>query len=112
MELPVDSQIQELIAIGFDKWTLLTAGGIFILLRALQKTALAKWNWYRRSLPIIPECLGIASAIFGGLPVLEGQSVVLKIAAGLWCGYLSQRFHKVLGQTILGDDKSITSKED
>lgn len=104
------ADISGLIEIGLNKWTLLTAGGVYFLLRVLnQLDFVSKRNLYRRLLPVLPESLGVAATIAGGNPAVEGQPLVLKIAAGLWCGYLAQRFHKVLGQTILGDDRSITA---
>lgn len=104
------ADIQGLIDLALNKWTLMTAGGVFFLIRVLTQTPLSKLNFFRRILPILPEILGVAATIAGGNPAVAEQPIVLKIAAGMWCGYLAQRFHKVLGQTILGDDKAIMKK--
>lgn len=106
----VGVDIEGLIALGLNKWTLLTAGGVYLLLRVTNQLAfISGRNWYRRILPVAPELLGIAATFAGGNPAVAKAPIVVKIAAGLWCGYLAQRFHKVLGQTILGDDKKITT---
>ena len=105
-----DQQIQDLVALAFDKWTLLTAGGVFFLLRVLGQTPLSRLSIYRRAMPVLPELLGVFAAFFGGIPTVADSPIALKIAAGLWCGYLSQRTHKILGQTILGDDPQIAPK--
>lgn len=102
--------LQGLIDLALNKWTLMTAGGVFFLIRVLSQL-LSKVGWYRRLLPVLPELLGVGATLAGGNPAVSDQPVVLKVAAGLWCGYLAQRFHKVLGQTILGDDQSIESKK-
>jgi hypothetical protein len=101
-------QISGLVELALDKYTLLIAGGIFILLRMIKATPLAKTGIYWRVLPVLPEALGCLAAVTGCMPAVADQPLAIKIAAGLWCGYLSQRFHKVLGQTVLGDDPDIT----
>jgi hypothetical protein len=103
----MDRQVQELLAFAFDKWTLVVAGGVFFFFRLLRQTPIVRWPVYWRLLPVLPETLGSAIALLGGIPVVADQPVLIKIAVGLWCGYLSQRAHKVLGQTILGDDPDI-----
>jgi hypothetical protein len=101
--------LQGLIDVALNRWTLMTAGGVFFLIRVLSQL-LSKVGWYRRLLPVLPELLGVGATIAGGNPAVGGRPLVLQVAAGLWCGYLAQRFHKVLGQTILGDDKSIEER--
>lgn len=102
----MNTDVQGLIELAFDKITMLVAGGIYVLLRFLQKVPrLSDWPPYRRALPIMPEVIGGLVAIFGGLPAVNDQPWVVRIAAGLWCSYLAQKFHKILGQTILGDDR-------
>jgi hypothetical protein len=104
----VEEQVQGLIKLAFDKYTLLTAGGIFFLLRCIhQIKAISSQPLWRRILPVMPEILGCCAAFLGGMPVVSGKPAVIKIASGLWAGFLAQRFHKVLGQTILGDDRAI-----
>ena len=104
------ADIAGLIELALNKWTLMTAGGVYFLIRVFsQLDFISKRNLYRRLLPVLPEMLGVVATFAGGNPAVADQPAVLKIAAGLWCGYLAQRFHKVLGQTILGDDKSITA---
>ncbi len=100
------ADIQGLIDLALNKWTLLTAGGVFFLLRVVgQLDFIGKRNLYRRLLPVLPEALGVAATVAGGNPAVADQPLVLQVAAGLWCGYLAQRFHKVLGQVVLGDDR-------
>ena len=99
--------VQGLIELATNKWTLLSAGGVYLLLRVVGQTPLAKTGIYRRALPVLPEILGVAAAFLGGIPVVADQPVAIKIAAGLWCGYVAQRGHKLLGQTLLGDDRKL-----
>lgn len=106
-----EEQIHGLVELALNKWTLLMAGGVFFAVRILNGlTFLSKRAWYRRILPFLPDALGCGAAISGGIPVVADQPLILQLAAGLWCGYLAQRFHKVLGQTVLGDDKVISTK--
>lgn len=101
------NEAADLIKLAFDQWTLFTAGAIFMLLRMFQATPIGRHHFYRRILPFLPEGLGCIAAFAGGIPVVDGQPIALKVAAGLWCGYAAQRFHKFLGQTLLGDDPKI-----
>ena len=103
----MDEGIDKLKEIAFDQYVLLVAGGVFLLLRFLKKTPLAKWPVYWRLLPLLPECLSTAAAFAGAIPVIADKSFLIKIAVGLWCGYLAQRAHKVIGQSLLGDDPDI-----
>jgi hypothetical protein len=106
----MNDQVQALLDLALDRYTLLVAGGIFFFLRVLRQTPIAKWSIYWRALPVLPETIGCLAAVLGGIPAVAGQPILIKIAAGLWCGYLSQRTHKVLGQTVLGDDPDIIRK--
>lgn len=100
--------LKGLMDLAFDEWTLLVAGGIYLFLRMLHDFKLiSKLTVYRRLLPVFPEVLGVAAAVLGGIPVVDGKPIIIKIAAGLWCAYLAQRFRKILGQTILGDDTKL-----
>lgn len=106
-----EAEIQGLIALALNKWTMLNAGGVFFFLRVVGRSPIAKFSLYQRLLPVLPEAMAIGAMLAGGNPVIDKQPLVVKIMAGLWCGYLAQRFHKVLGQTILGDDKAIAAKK-
>lgn len=109
----MDEQVHGLLAIALDRFTLLIAGGIYMALRGVQRSQIvSRSGFYRRLLPILPEILGCALSSLGGIPAVEGEPLAVRIAAGLWCGYLAQRFHKVLGQTILGDDPKIRARTD
>src|SRR3972149_6955918 len=82
-----------------------------MFLRLLQKVPkLGELGIYRRLLPILPDALGCIAAAFGGIPAVADKPLIVRLAAGLWCGYLAQRFHKILGQTVLGDDRLSISK--
>lgn len=108
----MDPSIRGLVDVAFDQWTLLVAGGVFIFIRMLSQIPLIKKSSiFKRILPVLPEILGSVAAIFGGIPAVQKQHFIVKIAAGLWCGYLAQRFHKILGQTFLGDDNIIEAKK-
>lgn len=94
----------EWLSLALNKWTVFTAGGIFFLMRTLSSSALDSNKVYGRFRPFIPEALGLASAFLGGLPVVEGQAIPIKIAAGLWCAYFAKSFHKFLQRTVVGVD--------
>lgn len=100
-------QVHGLIEIAFETMTLLYAGAIFILFRMLKKSPIVKSAVYWRLLPFLPETVGVVIACSGLLPAVAAMPIPAKVAAGIWCGYISQRFHKILGQTILGDDRDI-----
>ncbi|NIM50434.1 MAG: hypothetical protein GTO22_14490 [Gemmatimonadales bacterium] len=104
--------LDEVVSVALDTWTLLVAGGIYFLLRALRGVPFVAGNtWYRRALPLLPEALGVTAAVSGGLPAVAGKPLVVKIAAGLWCAYAAGKFQKVIGQTLLGDDRTISAAE-
>lgn len=99
-----------IVATFFDRYTLMCAAGIFLLLRVLRNVqAISSTGVYRRLLPLLPEALGVGAALAGGLPAIAGKALVIRLSAGLWCGYVATKFHKVLGQTILGDDDVIAN---
>lgn len=99
---------QEWIELALNRWTIFYAGGIFFLLRTLKTfKPLDQNGLYRRLLPFMPEVLGLAGAFFGALPVVDGQPLPLKLAAGLWCAYLAKGFRKFLAQTVLGIDQKL-----
>lgn len=103
-------QLQGLRDLAFDGYTLLISGAVYFAIRAVAHTAIARAHLYRRVLPILPESLGIVAVLLGGVPSSSGQPSVVQIAIGLWIGYVAQRFHKILGQTLLGDDERIQTK--
>lgn len=103
----VDDTLKDFIAIALDKYVLLVAGGIFAGIRAAARYAISAHPLYRRFLPLLPEAMGVGAVLSGGVPTADTYPVALKIALGLWCGYLAQKFQKLVGQTILGDDRFI-----
>ncbi len=93
------------IGLALNKWTVFTAGGIFFVMRTLTSVHEINENrLFGRIRPFIPEVLGLLSAFTGGLPIVEGQSIPIKIAAGLWCAYFAKSFHKFLQRTVVGID--------
>ena len=105
-----DELVRSFLALAMDTYVLTAAGGVFTVIRALAKTSLAQVPIYRRILPVLPEALGIAAVLGGGVPAVAAMPIAVKIAVGLWCGYVAQKFQKILGQTVLGDDRAIESK--
>lgn len=101
--------ITGLLALVVDKFSLLVAGAIFMLLRVISATPVGNVAIYRRLLPLLPEMLGAATSLVGGLPAVANQPIFVRLAAGIWCGYLAGKFHKVLGQTVLGDDSTLAA---
>lgn len=107
----VEQAISEFIRIALDKYAVITIAGIFILIRAMNAVPIvSQRSVYRRLLPVLPEVLGTLAVFAGSVPMLSDHGIAVKLAFGLWCGYCSQRFHKILGQTILGDDPRIKLK--
>jgi len=107
----VDAIISMVTEIAFDRWTLLVAGIVFLLLRFATRLAHTGSDRVtgvvRRAMPFLPEVLGVGIACFGGVPVVASEPVVLKVAVGLWASYVASKIHKVLGQTVLGDDQKL-----
>jgi len=69
-----EQQIAGLIALALNKWTLFTAGGIFLILRTLSALEwLNRSQAYRRFLPLLPEALGMAAAFCGGIPIVDSE---------------------------------------
>lgn len=101
----------ELSSLALHRDVLFAAVGVFAALRAIHAwPLLSKTDLYRRVLPILPEVMGIAIAYTGGIPIVAALPESIRIATGFWVGFLSQRAHKVLGQTILGDDPALQAK--
>jgi hypothetical protein len=100
-----------------DRYVWMTTFLIFGLLRAFGqleertlRTDRRRWvrtvaALYRRVLPVLPEFIGTLAVLSGTIPQFDHDPFVVKISIGVFCGYLSQRIHKVIGQTILGDDR-------
>jgi hypothetical protein len=102
--------LNDLFAILLDQWMLLTAAGVFALFRALSNfDPLARNKWWKRALPLLPEVVGCAAVVLGSVPTLSNHPWPLRAAAGLWVAYLAKSFRKILGQTVLGDDKVISN---
>lgn len=98
------------INLAIDREIIMVAAGIYVLLRLISRFSFAKIPTYRRVLPFLPEILGCLVVFYGGVSATADLSTAAKIAVGLWCGYLASKFHKILGQTILGDDHLVASK--
>jgi hypothetical protein len=107
----VGIDIQAVLSIAFDVWTLLVAGGIFLGMRAIQKIPwLPRQGWFKRLQPLLPEAAGIGVGLAGWLPACSQQNIAIRVAAGLWCAYVAQKFRKILGQSLLGDDPIIAAR--
>ncbi len=116
--IELETALVALLSDGFgfliNKWTLAVAAGVFVALRALNGwPMLSEKRFYRRTLPVLPESIGIAVWVLGGLPIgttapLHGRAEFMaRVMAGLWSAYLAQKFRKILAQTLLGDDARI-----
>ena len=79
-------------------------------MRWLKRFPWMKAEATQRVLPLIPEVLSVTACLAGGVPHLADETWVVRIGAGLFAAYLSERFHKILGQTILGDDREISDR--
>lgn len=97
-------------AMAFDASVLLAAASIYGAIRATHKLGVARHPIFRRALPVLPEVLGVAAVVSGAVPIAAALPIGGKVAFGLWTGYLAGKFHKILGQTILGDDRAIESR--
>ena len=95
------------VSMAFDASVLLAAAAIYGAIRATHRLGVASHPVFRRALPILPEVLGVAAVVSGAVPIAAALPVGGKVAFGLWTGYLAGKFHKILGQTILGDDRAI-----
>lgn len=103
--------VDEFIRLFLNRQVLLVVGGVYFLIRLLNSVGpISRSSIYRRLLIFIPELLSTAAIFSGAIPSFHDEHWVVKLGAGLWCGYVAQRFHKFLGQTILGDDPRIALK--
>lgn len=101
----------EFIRLFCNRHVVMVVGGVYFLLRIFNTIQpIGRSSLYRRLLPFLPEILSYAAILLGSIPELREEHWVIKGAAALWCGYAAQRFHKILGQTILGDDPRIPIK--
>ncbi len=107
-----DQATTKLLALLYNEWTLYTGVGIFFTIRVLSAVKfISNMNLYRRMLPFLPEALGVAAVFLGSVPSLNDSPTIHKVFGGLGCAWLSKFARKILGQTILGDDKQITAKK-
>lgn len=100
-----------------DKHFWLSSLGVFALLRAMNtaeekilRVAPQKWIQaigaiYRRLLPVLPEAFGTVAVLIGSVPMAVAFPLIGKVAVGAAIGMASQRAHKLIGQTLLGDDR-------
>lgn len=107
-----DKAVTGFLSLVINQWTLYTGAGIFLALRML---GAIKWlndrSFYRRLLPLLPEALGIAAVFLGSVPSLTSSPIVHKIIGGMACAYVSKLARKLLGQSIIGDDRKIKGKK-
>ena len=94
--------------IALDQWTILVAGIVFLLLRYATRITHSGndhvTSIVRRLLPFLPEALGVLISVMGGVPGGAGTPLIIRVAVGLWAAYVATKIHKILGQTVLGDD--------
>lgn len=103
----MEELLAKFIGMAFDPSVVFVAGAIYGAIRATHRLGVSKHPVFRRALPVLPEVLGVAAVVAGAVPIAATLPVGGKVAFGLWAGYLAGKFHKVLGQTILGDDRAI-----
>jgi len=106
------SQINVLVEMGTDRWTIVSAVAVYLALRfmtrVIETTRSRKaQRFWLRVLPIAPELIGVPAALFKFIPSVAAENAVMRIALGLWVAYLAQKAHKLLGQTVLGADDRI-----
>jgi hypothetical protein len=89
------------------------AGAIYLLPLLLRKVPLLKKvldnQWVVRLMPLWPLAAGIGATWLPGAVKLADGQIGTRLVAGIWMGALAMVGHKVLGQTILGDDPRIKS---
>jgi len=63
--------------------------------------------FWRRALPLLPPAIAIPLALHGDIPIADGKGIVAQLGTGIWISYMAEKAHKLLGQTVLGDDALI-----
>lgn len=110
----MEGLIQELLQDGHVWLTALVSFGVLRVGNQIEETFFRAHDrlWvrrlaalYRRALPVLPESIATLAVMSGSVPTYAGASLWTQVAIGFFCGFLSQRVHKILGQTILGDDR-------
>ena len=111
--MTVEPQITELLTarvLAMAEAGAMLALGVFLVMRVLARLKwLERHPWAVRALPLLPEALGVAGALLGGIAFDPETPVVVRAIYGLMAGAIATRAHKLLGQTILGDDKRIAA---
>ena len=57
--------------------------------------------WYK-VYPIVPEFIAVPMAIFGGVPVVRGKTLAVRIVIGLWVAYAAGKCKRVIDRWLLG----------
>lgn len=92
--------------------TTMLAVGIFLVMRFLNRTkALSGARFWPHVQPVLPPVLGVAGAFLGGISFEAHTSILQTIIHGLFAAYAAEKAHKVLGQSVLGDDARINRRE-
>jgi hypothetical protein len=93
---------------GLIKATAVLSAGIFLVMRTIHSMKwLSKSRWYARLGPLLPPVLGIAGAFGGAVTFDQKPTWVVTVIYGLVAAYSSEKAHKILSQTLLGDDRRL-----
>ena len=89
------------------------AGAIYLLPQILKRTpAIGKLlanQWVLRFMPLYPLLAALLVVMVPGGVSLPDELLGTRMVAAVWMAFLAMIGHKVVGQTILGDDPRITT---
>jgi hypothetical protein len=104
--------MNELYAYATDTTIYASAVVIYLFVRIISQFVTAVDNpvlavFWRRLLPLVPPAIAIPLALHGDIPLADGKGLVAQLGTGIWISYMAEKVHKILGQTVLGDDALI-----
>ena len=89
----------------------IAAGAIYLFPQILKRAPLLKKvmanQWVVRVLPLWPLLAAIGVVLAPGAVELPDKQVGTLMIASVWIAWLASTAHKVIGQTLLGDDPRI-----
>jgi hypothetical protein len=95
--------------VAISKATGILSIGIYLFMRFAHSWKwVSKTAWYARISPALPPALGVLGAFGGGVVFDKPPSLAMTVIYGLIAAYGAEKGRKLLGQSVLGDDKRIT----
>jgi hypothetical protein len=92
---------------------LIAAGAIYVLPQILKRVPFIKKimanQWVVRVMPLYPLVAAIAAVLLPGAVDLPNRQIGTLVIGVIWLAFLAMMGHKLIGQTLMGDDHRITT---